>query len=82
MGKISVEVFFERVMSFREKMGRSDLVAGQRRNLLKMLTLSYFNIDQSDPLFVSAGNTYIAHLREYLTRMNMLGQDPFANVND
>ena len=82
MEKITASTFFDRTMSFRKKMGRNDLSTVQRRNLLKMYTLSYLNIDQTDPLFGSAGAAYVANSREWMTRMNMLGQDPFVGVDD
>lgn len=78
MDKISVEEFFKRTVSFREKMGRTDLNEDQRQNLKKMFVLSWFDVDMDDPDFntVAIQSIFTSTLNEYTKRMLHLGMEP------
>ena len=78
MDKISVKTFYERVLSFREKMGTAGLTEEQYQNLEKMFVLSYLSVDQSDPDFDQEKivNIFESNLIEYIKRMLMMGMEP------
>ncbi len=77
MDKISVKTFYERVLSFREKLG-TVLTEEQYQNLKKMFILSYLNVDQDDPDFDQEKivNIFESNLVEYVRRMLMMGMEP------
>ena len=78
MDKISVQEFYKRVRSFREKMGTAGLTEEQYQNLKRMLILSYLSVDQDDSEFNQERvvNLFEANLSEYVKRMLMMGMEP------
>ena len=78
MNKISVKTFYDRVHSFRKKLGTTGLAEDQYQNLKKMFVLSYLNVDQDDPDFDEEKivNIFESNLNEYVRRMFLMGMEP------
>lgn len=74
MDTISVAEFYERLCSFREKMGEIH-APEQYRNIFKMLTISYFNVDATDPDYHKVADLYRANADEYVNRMALMGHE-------
>lgn len=78
MEKISVEEFYKRVLSFREKLGTVGLTEEQYQNLKKMFILSFLNVDQDDSDYneEKIANIFDSNLIEYIRRMIHMGMEP------
>lgn len=74
METITVAEFFKRLCSFREKMGEVH-EPEQYRNIFKMLTLSFFNVDATDPKYSTAADLYRSNANEYVQRMALMGHE-------
>lgn len=73
--KVTPAEFNRQVLSFREKMG-TKLEPEQYRNIKKMLTITYLNVDQSHPDFDGrVADTFLQTIREYSRRMELMGYE-------
>lgn len=74
MDKISIDEFYTRVLSFREKLSDKRLTDDMRRNLLKMLTLSFLNTESDDlDEMAAVAQVYQDATVEYTRRVMLLG---------
>jgi len=69
---ISVTEFYKRTVSFREKFG-TKLEPEMYANLSKMYTISYFRMDNKDPMWDVAVEIYQSTIDEFHRRMEMMG---------
>lgn len=73
MKKVSIQQFWDEIISFREKMGDKTIAPEKRVSTFKALTISYLNVDVDDSKFETVATQYIAISNEYVQRMCLMG---------
>lgn len=71
---IDAQEFFTRVHSFRQKAWRNDVTEEQSEQLVKMLNLSYLNVDPDDPQHAMVVMFFESTIREHNMRERLIAK--------